>query len=113
MLAYFKVIEIVDDKNPYTTLLGIYWAIKMNGVINLKKCKMIFEKKYLRVVLPLDPLEGSCYMELMHDYNCNDDLDCIYKITAWESDCVNPTTDGRISWEHKSSCTFDSDEEIK
>jgi len=37
MLAEFEVIEIVDDNNPYPTLLGIDWATDMNGVINLKK----------------------------------------------------------------------------
>ena len=37
MLADFKVLEIVDDLNPYPTLLGIDWATNMNRVINLKK----------------------------------------------------------------------------
>jgi len=36
-LVDFEAIEIVDDSNPYPTLLGIEWAIDMNGVINLKK----------------------------------------------------------------------------
>ena len=36
-LDEFEVIEIVDDNNPYPTLLGIDWAIDMNWVINLKK----------------------------------------------------------------------------
>jgi len=36
-LANFEVIKIVDDSNPYPTLLGIDWATDMNGVINLKK----------------------------------------------------------------------------
>ena len=62
-LADFEVIEIVDDSNPYPELLGIDWATDMNGVINLKKRKMIFEKKSLCVIIPLDPSEGSCYME--------------------------------------------------
>ena len=44
-LADCDVIEIVDDNNPYLVLLGIYWATDLNIVINLKKCKMIFEKK--------------------------------------------------------------------
>ena len=43
--ADFEVIEIVNESNPYPTLLGIYWATDMNEVINLKKHKMIFEKK--------------------------------------------------------------------
>ena len=55
----FEVIKIVDDNNPYPTLLGIDWATDMNGVITLKKQKMIFEKKSLCVVLPLDPAEGA------------------------------------------------------
>lgn len=41
----FEVIEIVNDSNPYPVLLGIEWATDMNGVINLKKRKIIFEKK--------------------------------------------------------------------
>ncbi len=49
-LADLKVIEIFDDDNPYPTLLGIDWAIDMNGVISLKKRKMIFEKNSLCVV---------------------------------------------------------------
>ena len=53
-LENFEVIEIVDDSNPHPMLLGIDWAIEMNEVINLKKRKMIFEKKSLRVVVPLD-----------------------------------------------------------
>ena len=61
MLAKFEVIETVDDSNPYPALLGIDLAIDMNEVINLKKCKMIFEKKSLHIVMPLDPIEGSCY----------------------------------------------------
>jgi len=58
-LEDFEVIKIVDDNNPYLALLGIDWATYMNGVINLKKCKMIFEKKSLCVVVSLDPTEGS------------------------------------------------------
>ena len=41
------MIEIVDDRNPYPVLLGIDWATDMNGVINLKERKMIFEKKII------------------------------------------------------------------
>jgi len=52
----------------------------MNGVINLKKCKMVFEKMSLRVVVPLDPAEVSCYTKPVCNYNNDDDLDCSYKI---------------------------------
>lgn len=57
-LANFEVIKIVDDKNPYPALLWIDWATDMNGIMNLRKRKMIFEKKYLHVLVPLDPSKG-------------------------------------------------------
>lgn len=74
-LADFEVIEIVDDSNPYPTLLVIDSATDMNGVINLKKWKMIFEKKSLHIVVPLDPTEGPRYTKPVHDYERDDDLD--------------------------------------
>ena len=36
-LVEFEVIEIIDDSNPYPSLLGIEWAIDNDAVINLKK----------------------------------------------------------------------------
>ena len=109
----FEVIEIVDDNNPYPALLGIDWDTDMNGVIDLKKRKMIFEKNSLRVVVLLDPIEGERYTEPVHDDESDDELDCIYQITTRDQERVNPTADGRISWEHNSSCTLDSDEEVE
>ena len=67
--------EIFDDSSPYPMLLGIYWATKMNEVINLKKRKMIFEKKSLRVVVPLDPAKGARYTEPVREDDSDDDLD--------------------------------------
>jgi len=113
MLSYFEVIEIVDDNNPYPMLLGIDWATDMNGVINLKKHKIIFEKNSLRLVVPLDPVEGSRYTDPVRNNESDNELDYIYKITAQEQDWVNPIADGRISWEHESSYTSDLDEEIE
>ena len=81
-LADFELIEIVDDNNPYPVLLGIEWASDMNGVINLKKRKMIFEKKSLCVFVPLDLAEGSRCMEPVRDYERDNELDYIYKITT-------------------------------
>lgn len=79
----FEVIEIIHDKNPYPALLGIDWDIDMNGFINLKKRTMLFERKLLWFVTLLDPAEGSCYTELIHEYEeSDDDLDQIYKITT-------------------------------
>lgn len=76
-LADFEVIQIVDDNDPYPTLLGIDCDTDMNGVIILKKKNILFEKKSLHVIVTLDPAKGSCYIELVHDYKSDDDLDCI------------------------------------
>ena len=71
----------MDDNNPYPVLLGKYWATVMNKVINLKKQKMIFGKKSLHVIILLDPVEGSRYIEPVRNYEeSDDDLDQIYKI---------------------------------
>lgn len=109
----FKVIEIFDDNNCYPALLGIDWAIDMNGVINLEKRTMSFERKSLRVVVPLDPAEGPRYTEPVHDYKSDDDLDQLYKIIARDQDCVNPTVDGCVAWDCESPFTSDSDEELE
>jgi len=74
-LVDFKVIEIVDDNNPYPTLLGIEWAIDMNGVINLKKQTMSFEIKLLCIVVPLGLAEGLHYTESVCDSESDNDLD--------------------------------------
>ena len=85
----------------------------MNGVINLKKRKMIFKKKSLCVIVTLDPAEGLHYTKPIHDYESDDDLDCIYKITAQEQYWMNPKMDGIITWDRESSYTSDSNEELE
>ena len=56
--ADFKVINIVDDTNPYPVLLGIDWAMGNQTIINFKRRILSFEDDEMRVVTPLDPLEG-------------------------------------------------------
>jgi len=41
---------------------------------------MIFEKKSLRIIIPLDLAEGLRYTEPVCDYESDDELDYIYKI---------------------------------
>ena len=81
-LANFEVIEIVDDSNPYPTLLGINWVIDMNEVINLKKRTMSFKRNSLRVIMPLDPMEGARYTKPVCNYvESDNELGQIYRIT--------------------------------
>ena len=108
--ADFKVIEIIDDSNPYPALLGIEWAPDNDAVINLKKRQMNFEGKGLRVIVPLDPSQGDT--EPLKDED-QDFLDHIYNITAKEEDYVDPTTEGIMDWQCDSSCMMDSDEGLE
>jgi hypothetical protein len=57
----FEVIEIMDEYDPYHTLLGIDWAFDNNAVLNLKKRQMSFETDTLHVITPLNPNEGDRY----------------------------------------------------
>lgn len=66
---------------------------------------MIFEKKSLCIIVPLDPAKGSRYTEPVCDYESDDNLDCIYKITVRDQDWVNPRADGQITWDRESSYT--------
>lgn len=108
----FEVIEIVDDSNPYPTLLGLDWEFSNMAIINLNERQMIFESNNMRVIVPLDPSEGIRYTEpVKEEYNAID-IDNIYQMTTKEQDCVNPT-EGKLSWEHVSSCALDSEEELE
>lgn len=76
VLDDFEVIEIVYDSKKYPAVLGIDWAIVMKGVVNLKKRTISFERKSLRVIVPLEPAKRLCYIELVCDYEeTDDDLD--------------------------------------
>ena len=57
--ADFEVIQIVEDIDPYPTLLGLDWAIDMGGITYLKKRSMVFDNNGTRVIVPLDPAEGE------------------------------------------------------
>lgn len=107
----FEIIEIVDKKSPYLVLLGIDWAIDMNGIINFKHRKMIFEKRSRRVVVPLDPTEGPCYMEPVGDDEQDEALDCIYQIAAQRPIKGKVMEEWRISQGYTEPYTDDSEEE--
>ena len=80
-------------------LLGLYWAIDMDGIINLKKRRMDFESNGTIFIIPLDLAKGHRYTEsVRHD----DDIDHIYKLTRRDEDWINPTAYGSLNWEKDS-----------
>ena len=110
VLADFEVIEIMEDVDPYPTLLGLDWAIDMGGVINLKKCSMVFENNSTRVIVPLDLAEGAWYTEPAY---AEEEIDHIYRLTTQDEDRVNPTIDRILCGEKDSEHFSDADEELE
>ena len=53
--------------NTYPTLLGIDWTIDNQTIINFKKRILSFEDDEMRVVSPIDPLEGQRYVEPIYN----------------------------------------------
>ena len=66
----------------------------------------------MRVVSPIDPLEGQRYFEPVYNEKQVDYLDQIYNVTAIQEDYINPTKDGNLSWKNASSCTSDTREAL-
>jgi len=44
IISNFEVIDIIDDSNPYFSLLGIAWELDNMVIISMKKRQMIFER---------------------------------------------------------------------
>ena len=93
----FEFINIVDDTNPYPALLGIDCPIDNQTIINFKKRILSFEDNEMRVVSPIDPLEGQRYVKPVYNEGQGDYLNQIYNVTTMQEDYINPTVDGDLS----------------
>ena len=109
----FEVINIVDDTNPYPTLLRIDWAIDNQTIINFKKRILSFKDNEMRGVSPIDPLEGQRYVAHVYNEGQGDYLNQIYNVTTLQEDYINPTTNGNLSWKSSSYYTSDSREALE
>lgn len=103
----FEVIKIVDEEDPYPTLLGIDWAFDNSSMIDLKRRPMAFEVDTLRLITPLGPREGAKYTKLVREDVDSEDIGELYNITTRGEGYVNPTVDGELSW--RSICSYDTD----
>ena len=82
-------------------------------LINFKKIILTFEDSELRVVAPIDLLEGHRYVKQVNSERQGDYLDQIYNITSTRDDYVNTMTDINLSWRSVSYCTLDSGEALE
>lgn len=90
--ADFQVIEILEDKDPCPTLLGIYLDFDNDAI---KQWRMSFEGDGHQVVQSLDPTLGEHFVEPVEDVMDESALDQLYNLTVGKrEDYINPTTDG-------------------
>jgi hypothetical protein len=82
----FEVIDIVDDIQPYPTIMGLEWDFDNQAIIKLKRREMIFEVGDLKVTTPLDPSEGKRYIEPER----GNDIDNLYNMTAQNGGLSQP-----------------------
>ena len=94
----FEVIEIIGDSRPYPSLLGIDLVIGNMAIINLKRRQMTFKDAQIRVIAPLDPLQGPRYIEPIRAEEEAHNVYSLYQMTMNQSDYINPTVEGNISW---------------
>jgi hypothetical protein len=55
IVTEFEVVEIVDKKKNYPTLLGLDWDFYNDTMIDIKKRHMVFEVRESKVIATLDP----------------------------------------------------------
>jgi len=65
--ANFEVIDIIRDKDPYPSLLGVDWAFKKYFVIDLKWETMTFKVDEFGVIKTLDPYQGPKFTDIVDD----------------------------------------------
>ena len=74
---------------------------------------MTFEGHNIKIIAPLDPFMGPCYIELIHDEEETREIDDFYKMAASQDNHINPTIDGTLSWRYASCYTSDSEVELE
>ena len=74
---------------------------------------VVIEDDEMRVVSPIDPLEGQIYVKPVYIEGKGEYLDQIYNSTALKDDYINRTVDGNLSWRSNSSCTSYSGEALE
>ena len=61
----------------------------------------------MRVVMPIDPLEGHRYVEPLKGEYHEGNLDTIYNIFSMMDDYINPMTNGKLGWWSVGSYSLD------
>jgi hypothetical protein len=106
------VIEVMDDLDPYSSLLGIDWQFDNNVMLNLKKRQILYEIDTLCVIAPLYPNEGDRYNEDMNGDVQRSIIEIIYQIIGHREDCINAMIYGELSWISMHSHDIDLEDDM-
>ena len=74
---------------------------------------MSFEDSEIRVVAPIDLLEGQRYVEPVHGEGNDNYLEQLYNIMSLKEYYINPKTDGNLSWRSVILYTSDSGDALE
>ena len=87
----FKVIEPKEGSKSYLALVGQSWARKMKANISLEKDIIKLKGQGKKIIIPLDPKEGSPWEELD---NSKDKVRQLYKIIQRNLESIKPNDQG-------------------
>ena len=79
----------------------------------LQEKDLVFRNYEIRVVAPVDPLEGQRYVDPVHSKGKENYMDQLYNIMSSKEDYINPTANEKLSWRSVSSCTSHSGEALE
>ena len=82
-------------------------------IIKFKKRILSFEDYEIRVVTPIDTLEGHIYVKPIHREGKENYIDHLYNIMSSKEEYINPTTYGNLSWWSVISCMSDSGDALE
>ena len=104
----FKVIEPNEGSKSYPTLVGQPWKRKMKANISLEKDTIKLKGQGKKIIIPLDPKEGTPWEELD---DTEDKVKQLYKVIQSYYDLVEPKNQGELDLGSPTSVgqNFDAD----
>jgi len=102
----FEVIDLVEEKPVYTTLVGRPWGPRMKAIISLERDRIKLKGSGRNIIIPMDPKEGKPWME---SWDEDQEARCLYQINNEQKYYIEPITEGEILRESPMSVRHNSD----
>ena len=104
----FKVIEPKEGRKSYPSLVGWPWERKMKANISLEKDRIKLKGQGKKIIIPLDPKEGTPWEELD---DTKEKVRKLYKVIRSNFDSVKPNDKGELNLGSPTSIgqNFDAD----